>query len=333
MYGADFYGFAYVGAGEIDEDCTVEKSGTLEVDKGGEADDTVVYGTMDVTGGAANRTILVGGTMNVGNGPWGADSDTEVDGGGVLNVLNTGTSFNANVKNGTENVSNGGTSWWSTIDFGSQMTVDSGGIARSAKVNFGGAMTVDQGGVSYNATINGGNEYVSGIDENATLTNQGMQIVEAGGISWLAHAENNSGVLVDTGGIAAGATLDKNCWMYVQGGGHAYVTKFNGANASMTFGDWHDSDGAMVAGFWTSDQIDFRGMVAGPGMTLTCTENAQNTAATLTLKDAIGQTTSLTLLGQYLGADFSTQFDGHGGIAVTQTGVSIIGVLGGHLFV
>jgi hypothetical protein len=72
-------------------------------------------------------------------------------------------------------------------------------------------------------------------------------------------------------------------------------------------------------------------MVAGPGTTLTCTENAENTAAVLTLKDAIGQTTSLTLMGQYSAAEFSCKFDGHGGIAVTDQGVSLAGSLAGHI--
>ena len=80
-----------------------------------------------------------------------------------------------------------------------------------------------------------------------------------------------------------------------------------------------------------SDVIDFRGMCAGSGMSVTCTENAQNTAATLTLKDTFGQTTSLTLLGQYAGAEFSCKFDGNGGIAVTDQGYSLIGSLGGHI--
>jgi hypothetical protein len=159
-----------------------------------------------------------------------------------------------------------------------------------------------------------------------------MQLVQGGGISWLAHAENNGGLLVETGGAADGAKLDKNSWMYVQSGGKADVIDFNGPNASETFGAWQDSVGQTIEGLGVSDVIDLRGMVAGPGTTLTCTENAQNTAAVLTLKDAIGQTTSLTLMGQYSASEFSFKFDGTGGIAVTDQGLSLIGSLGGHIF-
>lgn len=308
------YGTAYVTSGGYEEGDAVTNSGTLVVETGGQVEATNVWGTLDVSGGFARDTHLLGGTMNVGNGAGGSDYYTQVSDGGVLNVTNLGTSVYADVYNGTEHVANGGISYYSTIYSGS-------------------SMTVDQGGFAYYATINcGSDEYVSGIDVDATI-NGGMQVIKAGGGSWLAHAENNGGQLVDTGGIALGTTLDENCWMYVAAGGKAFVTDFNGPNASMTFADWHDSDGTTVAGFWTSDQIDFRGMFAGPGTTLTCTENAQNTAAVLTLKDAIGQTTSLTLMGQYLGAEFSYGSDGHGGIAVTQTGVSLILSLGGsHLF-
>jgi autotransporter passenger strand-loop-strand repeat protein len=327
--GGFIFGTAYVNPGQIDEGDVVENSGTLVV--GGEVYSTTVFGTLDVTGGYAKDTIIKGGTMNVGNGAWGSDYDTLVYDGGVLNVTDHGTSMNATVYNGSEHVGNGGTSWYSTIYSGSTMTVDNGGWSHYATIN-SGTMTVDQGGVAYNTTINSSSdEFVSGIDAYATI-NGGMQIIEAGGVSWLAHAENNGGLLVDTGGIAAGATLDKNCWMYVQGGGQADVVDFNGPNASLTFGDWHDSAGTTVAGFGMSDVIDFRGMCAGSGMSVTCTENAQNTAATLTLKDTFGQTTSLTLLGQYAGAEFSCKFDGNGGIAVTDQGYSLIGVLGGHLF-
>jgi hypothetical protein len=93
----------------------------------------------------------------------------------------------------------------------------------------------------------------------------------------------------------------------------------------VTFAAWQDSAGTTIEHIGISDRIDFRGMVAGPGTTLTCTENAQNTAAVLTLKDAVGQTTSLTLMGQHSAAEFSFGFDGAGGIAVTDHGLSLAG--------
>ncbi|MBR1087282.1 hypothetical protein JQ621_07290 [Bradyrhizobium manausense] len=305
--GGFIFGTTYVKAGYVVDDA-VENSGTLIVETGGQVEGTQVWGTLDVSGGVAWDTVLHGGKMNVGNGAGGSDYHTQVDDGGVLNVTNLGTSLYANINNGTEHVASGGTSKYTTVGFGT--------------------MTVDHGGVAQNTTVDScSNEFVSGIDMNATL-NGGMQHVAAGGISWLAHAENNGGLIVETGGIAAGATLDKNCWMFVGAGGIAEVTKFNGPNASMTFADWHDSNGATVIGVGVSDEIDFRGMVAGPGATLTCTENAQNTQAVLTLKDALGQTTSLTLLGQHSAAEFSYGFDGAGGIAVTDHGLSLLGSLG-----
>ena len=302
------YGTSYVTSGQYDEGDAVTNSGTLVVESNGEVEATSVWGTLDVSGGTAYDTYLYGGTLNVGNGAGGADYWTQVDDGGELNITNLGTSWHATVYDGSEHVGNGGISHYSTIN--------------------SGTMTVDHGGIAYNTTINSGNdEYVSGIDLSATL-NGGMQIIEAGGVSALAHAENNGGLLVEAGGTALGATLDNNCWMYVAGGGKADVTNFNGPNASMTFMDWRDSVGTTVAGFWIQDEIDFRGMVAGQGTTLTCTENAQNTAAVLTLKDAIGQTTSLTLMGQYSAAEFSAKFDGDGGIAVTNHGFTLSGPLG-----
>ena len=305
--GGFIFGTTYVHNGYVVAD-TVENSGTLIVETGGQVEGTQVWGTLDVSGGVAWDTILHGGTMNVGNGAGGSDYNTQVNDGGVLNITNLGTSVDATVYNGTEHVADGGTSQYSTIN--------------------SGTMTVDHGGVAENTTLDFyGHEYVSGIDMNATV-NGGMQDIKAGGISWLAHAENNGGLIVETGGIAAGTTLDKGCWMFVEAGGSAEVTKFNGPNASMTFLDWHDSVGATVAGLGVSDQIDLRGMVAGTGTTLTCTENAQNTQAVLTLKDAIGQTTSLTLMGNHSAAEFSYAFDGAGGIAVTDHGLSLLGSLG-----
>jgi len=313
MYGQWIYGTSYVGSGQYDEADVVTNSGTLVVEQGGQVEGTNVWGTLDVSGGFAQDTVLHGGTMNVGNGAGGSDYYTQVNDGGVLNVTDLGSSDYANVYNGTEHVGNGGSSYYSTIYSGSTMTVDHGGFADYATIN------------------SGSNEYVSGFDVNGTL-NGGMQLIEVGGISYLAHAENNGGLLVETGGAAYGTKLDKNCWMYVQGGGKADVVDFNGPNASETFGAWQDSVGQTILGLGVSDVIDFRGMDAGAGTTLTCTENAQNTAAVLTLQDAVGQTTSLTLMGQYSGVEFSSKFDGAGGIAVTDQGFSLVGSLGGHIF-
>jgi autotransporter passenger strand-loop-strand repeat protein len=326
----NIYGTSYVFSGQYDVADVVENSGTLVVATGGQVEATNVWGTLDVSGGFARDTILHGGTLNVGNGYGGSDYYTQVTEGGVLNVTNLGSSDYANVYNGSEHVGSGGNSYHSTIYSGSTMTVDQGGYAWNTTVN-SATMTVDHGGYAANTTINSGIEYVYGLDVGTTLSGGSMQVIEAGGVSGYAHAEGyNNGVLVEAGGTASGVTLDTGSWMYVAAGGKADVVKFAGPNASETFGAWKDSAGEIVLGFGISDVIDFRGMVAGPGTKLTCTENAQNTAAVLTLTDAIGQTTSLTLMGQYSATQFAAKFDGAGGIAVTDQGLSL-GSLGGKV--
>jgi len=310
--GTWIYGTAYVTSGQYDQGDTVTNSGTLVVEPNGEVDATNVWGTLDVSGGTAVDTHLYGGTLNVGNGAGGTAYGTEVMDGGVLNVTNLGTSWYADINGGSEHVGDGGTSQYSTIN--------------------SGAMTVDHGGFADNTTINYSTEYVSGLDANATLKGGSTEVIEAGGVSVFAHAEGyNNGLLVEAGGAAYGATLDKGSWMFVADGGKADVIDFAGSNASVTFAAWHDSAGTTIEGFGIQDEIDFRGMVAGTGATLTCAENAQNTAAVLTLKDAIGQTTSLTLMGQHSAAEFSYGFDGAGGIAVTDHGLSLAGPLAAHL--
>ena len=152
---------------------TLHDGDTMEVQAGGVATSTTAFGgpqwaTINVeSGGVANSTVLSGAVAIEFVEPNGADN-------------------NATVNNGTELEIEGNAS-------------KGPGTGTGATVNNGGELPVDGFGVANNATINkGGNEFVDGTDNNATLSG-GRQFIQRGNTPGVV---NETTILSD--GLSAG---------------------------------------------------------------------------------------------------------------------------------
>lgn len=93
---------------------------------------TINAGTMDILNGGVATDTVVSGNKPVLNNHFGADYDTQVSAGGVLNTgsldepgqINTAQSYNAVIKDGgIQNVQNGSISLNSTVETGGTLNV------------------------------------------------------------------------------------------------------------------------------------------------------------------------------------------------------------------
>lgn len=210
---------------------TVDTRGTIDVNNGGYAQDTVVNGGIFIVsrGAAVKGTLLRGGRENVS----GTDEDATII-GGLQEILSGGVSERAQITSGRQQVDDGGTSIGAVVSGrGSQevsgttrqAVVKSGGIidiidngvAEQILLD-GGEMNVDSGAVSRNTTISSGTQSVYGTDTDSTI-NGGVQQIESGGVA--------SGALVRTGGVqsvfsggkAENTVVERNGWLFLFAGG------------------------------------------------------------------------------------------------------------------
>jgi hypothetical protein len=75
------------------------------------------------------------------------------------------------------------------------------------------------------------------------------------------------------------------------------------------------SFGGTISGFGQPEYIDLRDIAFGSGTTLSFTEAGSNLSGTLTVSDGT-HAANLTLLGQYVTAQFTKAGDGHSGILI-----------------
>jgi autotransporter passenger strand-loop-strand repeat protein len=134
-----------VESGGIAIGSTVNKGGYIQGDAGGTISDALVNvgGFMGV-GGAAERSTINGGTLDIAGSGLGIDA-----------IVNSG---------GIQNVGSGATASDSTINYDGRQTIFSGGLAEgSTTINNGGTETVLSGGLTEGTTvIMGGDEIVDG---------------------------------------------------------------------------------------------------------------------------------------------------------------------------
>jgi hypothetical protein len=79
--------------------------------------------------------------------------------------------------------------------------------------------------------------------------------------------------------------------------------------------------GGLVAGFGKPDEIDLRDIGFTSGTTHATWHQSGTTSGTLAVTSGT-HTATITLLGQYVAADFHVSTDGHGGTFVTDPPVS-----------
>ena len=266
---------------------------------GGLASNTIDSGGADIVlAGVANGArISSGGTEVASSG--GTLLSTTVLPGGVQYVLSGGVASGTIDSGGADIILAGGTASGTRVSSGFDV-VSSGGISLSATVLNGGVEYALSGGVASGTMVNGGNEQVlsGGIASATTVSNGGFLVVSAGGTL--------------NGATISGATLE------IASGGLTGASPITYAGAAALILDASRTFSGTVAGFAVGDFLDLRDISFISGTTsVTFSEAAGNTSGMLTVSDGT-HIANLTLLGQYVTAQFHVTSDGHGGTVVTD---------------
>jgi autotransporter passenger strand-loop-strand repeat protein len=170
-------------------------------------------------------------------------------------------------------------------------------------VSSGGFDFVQSGGVASSTVILAGG--------NATVMLGGTvvdSIVSSGGIQ-----------TVSSGGTLSGATLSGG-FLEIQSGGTAGTSMigFGTLGGTLELDDSQHFNG-VISGFGVPGGIDLTDISYGSGTTVGY--SGDNTGGILTVTDG-SHTATLSLLGQYVVANFAIQSDGHGGTLVVDPPVA-----------
>ena len=178
----------------------------------------------------------------------------------------------------------------------------SGGVASGTVVSNGGFEIISSGGHAGGAVVSsGGREIVSsgGVDSGAHVNSGGFEVVVSGGIA--------------SGATISGGTLEVSSGGSTGAGAVTFATSGGGIlqlDSSLTFG-------GLVAGFGQPDLLDLRDVAFISGTThATWTQNGTS-SGTLAVTDGT-HTANITLLGQYMTANFHVSNDSHGGTFVSD---------------
>jgi autotransporter passenger strand-loop-strand repeat protein len=258
---------------------------------GGSATGTVVFngGSQGVGGVAISTLVSSGGKQSV----HGVASDTTVLSGGVLNVLGGGSPAGVSI----DAVLSGGGS-----------AIISAGATASGTTVLSGATQVILGFANASGTVlNGGIEILSALSATEQLA-----LVNSGGLE-----------LVSSGGILASATISGGTVEIGSGGqlfGAASFATSGGGTVQLDQAISFASAGAVISGFTLGDFIDFRAVGFTSGATSAIWNqltSGANASGTLTVSSG-GVSADITLLGQYVQANFKISDDTHGGTVVAD---------------
>ena len=128
--------------------------------------------------------------------------------------------------------------------------------------------------------------------------------------------------MVSSGGTVNGATIS-GATMEILSGGLTGANPITYAGGAALILDQSTTFSGTVAGLAMGDFLDLRDISFISGTTsATFTEAGSNTSGTLTVSDGT-RIANLTLLGQYVTAQFHLTSDGHGGTVVTDPPLTV----------
>ncbi len=188
-------------------------------------------------------------------------------------------------------------------------------LSQNSSATSNGSQSVAVDSTSSGATVNsGGTQYDYGTASSTTVDGGGYQIVEAGGVASNTTINNGGNELAFAGGTVSGATVNGGA-LELEDGALAGNSTIDFTGGGLLKLDGTGTYDMLVAGFASPSQvIDFTG-VNFASSKLSFTEASNNTSGTLTVADGT-HTASITLLGQYTAASFSSASDGGGGIQI-----------------
>ena len=151
--------------------------GQQNVLSGGVSNNTTVqyYGMQNINGSSYNSSVDTRGTINVNRGGY---AEGTIVNGGTYSVLSGASSSQTIVNSGREYVT--GTEENATINGGTQ-EIKSGGIAENTTINNGGTQQVDEGGTAKETIISSGGRAVVYGTSTGTLVDSGAKFKIYGG--------------------------------------------------------------------------------------------------------------------------------------------------------
>ena len=198
----------------------VKAGGRMVVSHGGTVTSTTLSGTESnlvgwaqlIVDGQATSTMVTNGLMIVNSATGRGDQDgvvyyTFVNSGGNMNINSRCVAFSNTVNDGgVIKVNDSGRATYTQVNSGGRLEVSSGGLAYDATVNSGGTMTVFEGGKAYTDTV---------------VNAGGWCFVCEGGTA-NSVTVNHHGELDLFGGVVNTVTLDGSAaYLYVMSGGVA----------------------------------------------------------------------------------------------------------------
>jgi hypothetical protein len=265
-------------------------------------------GTYNVVAGA-NSVITVGNGSDTLNVSGATDSSITLGNGSDTLTLSGGGNNDVTIGNGNDTVTATGESH-DTITVGNGN--DSVTAGNASIITVGNGTNTLSAGAGSNIVAGKGNDTVIAGNGSIITVGNGADMVTAGNVSTVTVGNGN-----DTVTTGAGSTV-------TVGNGNDTVTvgdDFTIIAGSGTDKFVVDSTASpltgSITGFGAQDTIDLSNVTFGTGTTLALTENSSNTEAMLTVGDGT-HTANLTLIGQYVAAQFSLTTDGQGGTLITD---------------
>ncbi|MGD0721624.1 MAG: NF038122 family metalloprotease [Roseiarcus sp.] len=284
-------GYEYVYAGSVDRATTLSA------------------GHEYVEVGAAALSATVDGGAEVA---YGTTTATAINSGGYEYVYAGATASGTIVNSGVETVL--GVVLGTTDASGGADYIYSGGTASGTMV-LGGDEYVEAGGSAIGTVVSGGAQVVYGVASGALIETGGFDYVSSGGVANGTTISGGYGYVV-SGGVVNGVAIDSGTLELTSGavdGSAAIAFAASGGgtlrlDASVPFG-------GLIAGFGQPEHLDLSDIGFGSSTQFGFTEAASNLSGTLMVTDGL-HTANLTLLGQYVTAQFTSASDGHGGTLI-----------------
>jgi autotransporter passenger strand-loop-strand repeat protein len=221
-----------------------------------------------------------------------------------------------------------------TNAFGSIIEIGTGDNGTNFTIGGGGELVVSSGSSASGTVVSsGGLEIVFGHDSNATVLSSGQIVISSGGTASNTIVASGGLATVAAGGTETAATISSGGYETVNSGGTISGAVISGGTLEIASGgsanggtvtfasggtlklDSSVNFGGTISGFGLPDHLDLSDIAFGANTTLGFSEASNNLSGTLTVSDGI-HTAQLTLLGQYVAAQFTSASDGFGGTSI-----------------
>ena len=302
-------GIFVISSGITESGITILAGGTLIVESGGTALNTLNSGSETVSAGGSDigGTIANGGAQDL----FGIASGTVILDGGSQTVEASGHAVGTVLSDPAVQTVFGSADG-TVVSVGDFQIVGAGGVASATVVSSGGIQAVSAGGVANAAIISGGgtqNVFDGGLTNGTTILGGGVEELFSGAVAIGTVVSSGGSEVVTSGGTAIGIELDGGTLAVAEGAVISGTIIFDDIGGILQI-DGTTMPTATISGIDPGDTIDLRSLAWSP------TNSASYSDNTLTVTGG-GTIETLTVVGVAAGTQFAVSSDGLGGTLVT----------------